>query len=411
MSPERWLPFLGIVFLFGAIANIPYLTTFSAALAVLLVITSWWRRHSLDGVNYHRRPYYRRAFPGERVPLQVEVENKKPLPLSWLRIEDLWPLAVGPEDDAILAPSHLPDQGLLKNIFSLRWFEKTSRSYTLLFRKRGLYKVGPATLQSGDVFGMYELSRKEEQAEYLTVFPEILPLQRLDLPAEDPFGDRRSRRRIFEDPNQPMGVREYRSEDGFRRVHWPATARTGQLQVKVFQPTSAQVAMICLNTSTFDRHWEGVYSELLEHLVSISATLATRYIQDGYQVGLISNGCLAHADRPLSIPPGRSPKQLGALLEALAGVTPIVMVPFEEILIREMPRVHYGASLLVISAVTSPILMETLLRLKRHNRKITLLSLAEEPPGEIPGMEIIHRPFQEQEEARVSSNRGISSRG
>jgi uncharacterized protein (DUF58 family) len=256
---------------------------------------------------------------------------------------------------------------------------------------------------------MYEFSRKEEQVEYLTVFPEIIPLERLDLPAEDPFGDRRSRRRIFEDPAQPMGVREYRPEDGFRRVHWPATARTGQLQVKVFQPTSAQVAMICLNTSTFDRHWEGVYTELLEHLVSVAATLANRYIQDGYQVGLISNGCLSHADRPLNIPPGRSPKQLGALLEALAGVTPMVMVPFEEILIREMPRVHYGASLLVISAVTPPILMETLVRLKRHNRKITLLSLAEELPREIAGMEIFHRPFQEQDGVRMSSNRGISN--
>ncbi len=406
MSPERWLPFLGVVFLVGAIAHIPYLTTFSAALAVLLVITSWWRRHSLDGVNYRRRPYYRRAFPGEHVPLQVEVENKKPLPLSWLRIEDPWPLAVGPEDDAILAPSYLPERGLLTNIFSLRWFEKTSRSYTLLFRKRGVYKVGPETLQSGDVFGLYELSRKGKQVEYLTVFPEIFPLGRLDLPAEDPFGDRRSRRRIFEDPNQPMGVREYRYEDGFRRIHWPATARTGQLQVKVFQPTSAQVAMICLNTSTFDRHWEGIYPELLEQLVSVSATLADRYIQDGFQVGLISNGCLAHADRPLNIPAGRSPKQLGALLEALAGITPIVMVPFEQFLIREMPRVHYGASLLIISAVTHPVLMETLVRLKRHNRKITLLSLAEEPPMKIPGIEMLHRPFQEQDEARKPANRG-----
>jgi uncharacterized protein (DUF58 family) len=409
MSPERWLPFLGIIFLLGVIAEIPYLSTFSAALAVLLFITSWWRRHSLDGVHYRRRPYYRRAFPGERVPLQVEVENKKPLPLSWLKVEDFWPLAIGPEDESVLAPSHLPEQGLLKNIFSLRWFEKTSRSYTLLFRKRGLYKIGPATLQSGDVFGMYELTRKEEQVEFLTVFPEVLPLERLDLPAEDPFGDRKSRRRIFEDPNQPMGVREYRSEDEFRRVHWPATARMGQLQVKVFQPTSAQVAMICLNTSTFDRHWEGVYSELLEHLVSVSATIATRYIREGYQVGLISNGSLAHADRPLNIPPGRSPKQLGTLLEALAGVTPIVMVPFEQVLLREMPRVHYGASLLVISAVTSPILMETLVRLKRHNRKITLLSLAEKAPEEVPGMEIIHRPFQEQGGASMPVDPGASS--
>ncbi|MES0339769.1 MAG: DUF58 domain-containing protein [Anaerolineales bacterium] len=407
MSPGRWLPFLGIVFLFGAIANNPFLMAFSAALAVLLVITSWWRRHSLDGVIYRRRPYYRRAFPGEHVPLQVEVENRKPLPLSWLRIEDPWPLAVGPEDDSILAPSYLPEEGVLTNVFSLRWFEKTRRNYTLLFRKRGLYKVGPAKLQSGDVFGMYEFSRKEEHTEYLTVYPQILPLERLDLPAEDPFGDRRSRRQIFEDPNQPMGVREYQPEDGFRRVHWPATARTGQLQVRVFQPTSAQVAMICLNTSTFESH-HGVYPELFEHLVSVSATLADRYFRDGYQVGLISNGCLTHSNRPLKIPPGRSSKQLTTLLEALAGITPVVMAPFEQFLIREMPRVHYGASLLVISAVTPPVLMETLARLKRHNREITLLSLAQRPPRDIPGMKILHRPFQKDEQGELFSSIGKS---
>ena len=396
MPLERWLLFSGIVFLFGAITDIPYLMTFSAALGVLLGITSWWRRHSLDGVVYRRRPYYRRAFPGENVPVQVDIENRKPLPLSWLRIEDPWPLAVGPEDETILVPSYVPDEGLLTNVFSLRWFEKMRRNYTLLFRKRGLYKVGPATLQSGDVFGMYEVQRKDEHANYLTVYPKILPLERLDLPAEDPFGDRRSRRRIFEDPNQPMGVREYRPEDGFRRVHWPATARTGQLQVKVFQPTSAQVAMICLNATTFENH-HGVYAELFEHLVSVSATLADRYFKDGHQVGLISNGCIAHSFRPLNISPSRSLKQLGALLEALAEISPMGMIPFEKFLIREMPRVPYGASLLIISALTPPVLMETLARLKRHNREITLLSLAQEPPKEIPGMKILHRPFQEKE--------------
>ncbi|MCJ7825113.1 MAG: hypothetical protein MUP44_09460, partial [Anaerolineales bacterium] len=67
MLLERWLPFLGAVFLFGAITDNPYLVGFSAALASLLIISAWWRRHSLDGVTYRRHPYYRRAFPGETV--------------------------------------------------------------------------------------------------------------------------------------------------------------------------------------------------------------------------------------------------------------------------------------------------------------------------------------------------------
>jgi uncharacterized protein (DUF58 family) len=397
MRLPNWLTFFGAVFLFGLISNNTFLMGFSAAIVALLGIVTWWRKHSLDGVSYRRFPYYRRAFPGETVPLRIEIENNKPLPLSWLRSEDPWPLAIGPDDEELLAPSHSPEHGLLSNVFTLRWFEKTSREYDLKFRKRGHYKVGPVTLQSGDAFGMYDQSRQMGQSQYLTVFPEVVPLELLELPAEDPFGNNKSRRRIFEDPNLPIGVRDYQPEDGFRRVHWPATARTGELQVKVFQPTSAQVAVICLNTSTIEDHY-GVYPELFEHLVSVTATLTDHFFNQGYQVGFMSNGSFAHSPQPINIPPGRSMKQLSVLLEVLAGITPLFSIPFEKYIIREMPRVPYGASLLVISAVTPPLLLETLARLKRHNRVITLLSLAQETPESLVGLDIIHRPYHWKED-------------
>ncbi len=398
MSTERWLPILGSFYLLGALFEIPFVTTFSAAIAFLLAVASWWRWHSLDGVRYERKPYFRRAFPGEIVPLRLEIENRKPLPLSWLRVEDPWPMAVGPEDEQMLAPSHLPEYGNLTNVFSLRWFERAQRSYQLQFRSRGVYKIGPARVQSGDAFGIYEQTREMGSEDYLTVFPELAELGLSELPSHDPFGTQSSRRRLFEDPNQPMGVREYRPEDSFKQVHWPATARTGQLQVKVYQPTAARVVMICLNISTFERHWEGVYPELMEALISTSAALVQRYVQDGYQVGLISNGCLAHSDRPFRIPPGRSPKQLGALLEALAGVTPIVLTPFEQFLFQEMPKVHYGASLIVVTAVHTPELRESLVRLKVHGRRITLVTLSEKQPPEVPGILQVHIPFDAAQE-------------
>jgi uncharacterized protein (DUF58 family) len=395
MDPDRWLPVLGGFFLLGALFEAPFVTTFSAAVAILIALTSWWRWHSLDHVYYRRKPFYRRAFPGETVALEIEVENRKILPMSWLRIEDPWPLPVGPEDPDLLAPSHIPGHGTLTNVFSLRWFERARRRYDLKFRSRGVYKVGPARMLSGDAFGVFDIAKRMETAEYLTVFPELAEIGHLDLPSEDPFGVRRSDRKIFEDPNQPMGIRDYRPEDGFRHIHWPATARTGEMQVKVYQPTSARVLVICLNVTTFARHWEGVYPALMEALVSTAAALVVQYFRDGYQVGLISNGCLAHSDRPFRIPPGRSPRQLGNLMEALAGVTPMVMVPFEEFLVKEMPKVYYGASLLVVTAVHPPALQDTLQSLRQHGRKVTMISLAKEPLPSTPGIEVLHLPFQE----------------
>lgn len=391
---KRWLPLFVLIIILGVVMRVSLLVTFAVMLSLVLGLATWWMRHSLDGVTYKRFPFYRRAFPGEQVPMRLEIENRKLLPLTWLRVQDPWPKAVGPEQEDLLAPTHIPDQGLLTNVFSLRWYERAKRSYTLEFRKRGIYSVGPVRLESGDLFGLYHRSEEKDPVELLTVFPDLLHFRDLQLPAEDPFGDRRSRRRLYEDQNKPIGVRDYLPEDSFRRVHWPATAHTGQLQVKVYQPTSANIMVVCLNVSTFARHWEGTNPELLEHVIKIAATLVTKGIEDGYRVGLIANGCLAHADQPFRIPPGRSPKQLAALLEALAGVTPVVTGPFETFLIRQVPRIPYGATLLVVTSVTNPELFEALLQLKAHGRHITLLSFAKDPPQQIPGVRTFHSPFE-----------------
>ena len=398
MRIRRWLLPLAVLFYLGLTMHSPYLVVLPLALLVIFLLASLWQRYSLDGVIYKRRFLYTRAFPGEIFPVKLEIENRKLLPLSWLRIQDPWPNAVAPEDESVLAPSHIAGESYLTHVLSLRWFERTRRSYNLAFRKRGVYKVGPVEISSGDLFGLFDQSDTIGQSEKLTVFPELYPVEDKDLPPEKPFGDQRSRRRLFEDPNRPMGVREYHPEDSFRRIHWPATAHTNTLQVKIFQPTSAQVMVLCLNVSTFQRYWEGVYPALLERLLSVAGTLLSRGMDMGYRVGMISNGCLSNSDQPFRIPPGRSPKQMAHLLEALAGVTPIVVAPFEQYLIREIPRVPYGSTLMVLTALTSPELAETLLKLKKHERQISLVSLAEDPPPELHGIRCIHMPMHDKEE-------------
>lgn len=395
MTPAFWWPFLAILFFLGVLLKIYPLAAFALMLAVVSALARWWQKRSLVGVTYRRFPYYHRGFPGEKIQLRLEVENRKFLPLSWLVVKDPWPWAVGPENEELLSPTHIEEQAELINLFSLRWYERTRRVYTLLLRKRGIYSLGPARLESGDLFGIFEQVDTSGSSDYLTVFPKPLPLEALNLPADDPFGDRRSRRRLYEDTSQPMGVRDYHPEDDFRHVHWLATAHTGELQVKVYQPTSARVMVIGLNISTFEYYWQGVDPALVEHMVSASASLVQRAIEDGYRVGLLSNGCLAHADQPFIVPPGRSPRQLTELLEALAGVTPFAPVPFENVLTKEARQLSYGARLYVLSAITSPELSATLLRVHQHGRRVNLLSFSQVPPPEIPGIPIVHAPYYE----------------
>jgi hypothetical protein len=117
----------------------------------------------------------------------------------------------------------------------------------------------------------------------------------------------------------------------------------------------------------------------------------------GYRVGLISNGGIAYAGRAFRVPPGRSPKQLPILLEALAGVSPVVISPFSRFLMAQAPNLEYGSTLIVVTGVMTEALIESLLRLKARARRIITISMTEHRPAYIQGVEVIHQPFREEE--------------
>lgn len=394
MTSANWWLFLGLAFALGLISRTYSLAAFSLMLLAISGVAEWWRRHALDNVTFQRRFLYRRGFPNETLQMKMEVENRKFLPMPYLRVLDAVPQMVGPEDETLLIPTHIPDQGLIMGLFSLRWFERDRRTFTLLLRKRGVYRLGPPMLESSDLFGLFSVTREDPSTDYLTVFPEPLDYQMLQLPPGALYGERKTSRRLYEDPNQMMGVREYQPQDDFRRVHWPTTAHTGQLMVKVYQPVSAQVVVVCLNVLTLPHYWEGTDPELLEYLVRVTAAVATRCLQDGYRVGLISNTCLSHADQPFRVPPGRSPRQLAQLLSALAGATPFVTGSFDRFLLAEAPRLPYGGSLVIVTGLIDEPTVEAVLRLRRSGRRVTLLCFSRKPPPPIPGVQVIFRPFR-----------------
>jgi uncharacterized protein (DUF58 family) len=306
-------------------------------------------------------------------------------------------VSVGPEEEDIISTTQSPEVGVIRLILAMRWYHRIRRKIPLKFRTRGIFKLGPTRAISGDPFGLFETRKEIKGTQKLVVFPKVDQLEEIALNPEDPFGSARTTRRLFEDISRPMGVRDYRPEDGFRRIHWPATARIGQLQTRVYQPISGLDLIVCLNIATFDPHWLGIKPKLMEALVSKAASIVYHTFNLGYRVGLISNGGIAYAGRAFRVPPGRSPKQLPILLEALAGVTPIVISPFSRFLISQAPNLEYGSTLIVVTGVMTEALTESLLRLKARARKIITVSLTEKKIPEIPGIEMIHQPFRTQD--------------
>jgi uncharacterized protein (DUF58 family) len=386
---ESWGQFALLVLVAGYLLARPGMLAISGLMLVVLAVGWTWNRLALTKFAYRRRFRYRRSFPGEAVSLDLQVENRKRLPLAWLRTTDPWPLPVGPSDPEGLLPSHLPGEGLLGMLVVLRGRERLRRQVELLFRSRGVYRVGPATAESGDPFGLFRSQATVQAADHLVVFPEVRALGELGIAPDDPFGERKSVRPLFEDITRTVGVRDYRPGDAFHSVHWPATARSGHLQTRVHQPVSGLDLIVCLNAATYPRFWEGTDPDLLESLVSTAASLAQEAYSRGYRVGLISNGSLAHADRPFLLAPGRSRDHLAHILETLAALAPLITAPFERYLLAQAPRLEYGSTLFVVTAFVTPELAESLIRLKARSRRTALLSLDRRPPPSLPGVEIL----------------------
>jgi uncharacterized protein (DUF58 family) len=389
LEKKYWYLILFTSFMLGLLLNLPLLMGFSTSAAVIIFLAQWWTNHSLDKVIYRRHWHYRRGFPGEETPLKLEVENQKLLPLTWLNIEDPFPLAASPKDENMLSPSHISGYGTLTNLYSLRPYGKITRDYTLVFRKRGFYDVGPARLESGDMFGLYQHAQEYGNREYLTVFPEIIPLEDLNFPKDDPLGNIGSRQRLYEDPNLPTGTRQYHPEDGLRWVNWAATARSGDLQVNTYQPITSQLLMVCMDVSTAEQAWMGVNTTLLESIIKVCASVAYYGIEKGYSVGLLSNGTISRSDQPFHIPAGRSPDQLSSLLQALAGVTSYRCAPFATFLYQSLARIAYGATLVVVTGLVTPALCESLIHLQRYRPHLTLASLDPNPITPIPGVRVV----------------------
>jgi uncharacterized protein (DUF58 family) len=358
------------------------------ALLVAAGLSRIWERYCLTGLEYRRHFSARRAKFGETIQMDVEIVNRKILPLAWLEVEDEIPRDLPPARGKVWH-SHKPTRSLLSSLIALRPYERIRRHYPIPCTVRGEHVFGPVRLRSGDLFGLVSKEVTQEQEDVLVVYPRVVPLTTLGLPAHQPLGELRTQSWLFEDPSRMVGVREYRPGDSLRRVHWAASARTQRLQVRVFEPTTSYKLAIFLNVKSTPGGWWGLdYDpDALEMAITAAASISAWAIDQGYQVGISTNGMHRFGRLKVSVDPSGTPSQLQQILEALGRLQPIPVRPFEDTLARDTSRLAYGSTIVVVSAVlTAPVVAE-MLALRRRGHPVTLVYAGRQAmPGPMDGV-------------------------
>ena len=366
MDTGRWLGLALLVGLLSAIMRQPIVALIAVGIAAVALLTRLWWTWSLRGLTYERSVSQTRAFFGDTVNVSLSATNAKPLPLTRLDIADLVSANVVITGRELERSDH-GTMRILRTLYSLGMYERVNYTYHVPCHQRGWHRFGPATAVAIDPLGL--VARREQiggEARFL-VYPRVVPISALIVPPRQPFGDLRPDRSVIEDPMRMAGVREYQPGDSPKRIHWRATARTGTMQTRVYEPSASPVAAVFLDTITFSFLWEGQNSALLELAVTSAASLANQLLQGKHQVGLYANAPIPNRARTVRVPPGRRPGQLTRILEDLATLVPAFGDRIEKMIVDELPRLPWGATVVIITCRVTESLQRTLLRLSRSS--------------------------------------------
>jgi uncharacterized protein (DUF58 family) len=368
---------IGAVTLLSVILRQELLLLISVLLWLVAGAATIWARYCLVALTYRRHLGVTRLHWGEETDLRLEIVNAKPLPLPWLRIDDAIPASLTMTSQQLAEEADGAMRRLV-TVLSLRWYERVVRRYRVQGTQRGVWHFGPAQLRSGDIFGFDIRRLIDETPTTLLIYPRLVPVTALGLPARYPLGDLPTPRRVVEDPLRLMGVREYVPGDNFRHIHWKATARNQSLQTKLFDPSSSQPLAFFLNISTTEQFSDGYDLALREFAITVAASLAQHFWLEKKPIGLYCNTLVPGSLQHIRLRPRYHPEQLEQLLVALAQIDDVRgRWPLETLLQMEAAGLPYGATVVVITATLNQRLEQTLIDLRRREYAVVLLTLGE----------------------------------
>jgi uncharacterized protein (DUF58 family) len=221
---------------------------------------------------------------GATVEMKVRLANAGGSRVTWVLVEDLFP-----EHYLHQKPPRVRIKGRRMKLCSVPGGGSAVLKYEIECDTRGYYQVGPTLLETGDLFGLHRRHRIVAKPFFLMVLPKVIPLPKYDFASQRPIGEVNAAHRLFEDPTRNAGVRPYQVGDPLQRVHWRATARTGELQCRVFDPTTLAGASIVVDfhKDGYPSRGEPFRSNLA---VTTACSIAYAVMMLNQQVGLASNG-------------------------------------------------------------------------------------------------------------------------
>lgn len=209
--------------------------------------------------------------------------------------------------------------------------------YEVLCRPRGVYTVGPAIVQVRDPLALCEAGGTAGKIDRLVVYPAVEDLDGLPLGrGHDPTVNT-SRASFSQTGGEDFfTLREYQQGDDLRRVHWPSSAKRGELMIRQLEMPWQSRALVLLDP----RQTAYPDAEAFEHAVRGVASAFRHLFRNGYTPTLwIGNGSGTVVG---------SSEGYGIAMEELAAVQPAPVLDLKTALAR-LRRTGVAGGVLVLA--------------------------------------------------------------
>jgi uncharacterized protein (DUF58 family) len=214
MSRSGGVGFLAVCVLAAAwLLGSTALVVIGVGLGLATVAARLWARLVATGLTVERRPIEGPPVEGDAVTLEAELEGR-----TWLASRLEWRDRVG----------MLGERGAIVGTDGRARIE-------LPRMPRGRYRLGPGRLRVADPLGLTGVDVDVERESTVTIRPRVPELDTLF--TETGGWGEGGRRALVRRPSglEPHGVREYQEGEPLRAVHWPTSARRGELMVRELQ--------------------------------------------------------------------------------------------------------------------------------------------------------------------------------
>lgn len=347
---------------------------FFVALITLYLIWGLILKKSIHNLSCSRTLSCESAFEGEEGELIEVVRNDKPYVIPWLRIEsDISPnIQLGRQENL-----HVGDQRYYCSSFTLMPYQQIRRRHKLKFLRRGSYDLGNATLTIGDLLNVKQYWRKQKTDAKILIYPHILEKDELPFPVSMVLGELVRRQQLLTDPFLIRGIRGYQPGDPIRDIHWPATARTGEVQVRVHDYSARARLLVVLNAQIEDGQWGNVIQkkdeDTIEAGIRLAASVCVHALRSGLSAGFASNLPVGDERNSTLLLPVEGPVREEELLAAFAQLNLRCTEKF--LIFMDSLAAQTGLDILLISRYDSEGIQEEIRKLKQNGNQVTFYQL------------------------------------